>query len=415
MKNQFLQSLLVVTALFSFISCEESSSKEETLPTVETKFVLGVEVAPNVDVLVASDSIHAGEISPKGTGVEFPQWMSFYQAGKMIITEGYSSNHTVTGYALSGENGKLVSKGSLVTDQGLYATANVDDATFIGIGATRAGFEPRTIFTIDKNDMSIAEKTETRIDERKELDLVAFPTGAVQRDDKLYVSYFLTGTGAVVPAFSTPMADTAKIAVYSYPSMEFEKIIRDKRTSEIGRYLDPLSLQVDENGDIYTVSTSSQACGFLPTPDQPSGFLRIKKGASTFDDSYFFNFSEKSGGYKLNSAIYAGNGKMVVRVVMSDAVHWSAYGANLEESQLHLAYMIADLNAQTVTPISGIPMTGGAWGIAHAVKDGKVYVNVSNINGSSIYEIDPVNATAKQGATVVGHYTKAIFNLPVQD
>lgn len=417
MKKQFLQLALIGVSLFTFISCEESTKENEnpTHPIEEYKFVLGIEAVGGQDILVSSDDITSGEISPIGNGFEQPAWMSFYKAGNIVLSAGYTTANVITAYDLGGENGGLRSVDELSTDQALYAFTNIDEETFIGVGSPRDGFEERTIYTFDKQSMSIANRTLTRIDERRASDLVSFPTGVHRRGDKLYISYFLTGTGAIVPAFATPMADTAKIAVYDYPSMDFVKIIKDTRTSEIGRYTADLSLQEDENGNIYTYSTSSLACGFLPTPTKPSGFLRIKNGQTEFDQDYFLNFEAKSGGYKINSAIYVGNNKMLVRAVMVDATHWSTYAPNIEEGLEHLSFMLVDLNTEVVTPISGIPMTGGGWGLAHLVKDGKVYVNVSNSKGGAIYEIDVETASAKQGATVLGHYTKGIFELPVQN
>ncbi|KXX71108.1 DUF4374 domain-containing protein [Flammeovirga sp. SJP92] len=413
MKKQFLQLIFTGLSLFSFFSCEESSNT--TTPAEEQKFVLGIEAEGGQDVLLTADTIFQGEISPIGNGLEQPAWMSFFKAGDMIIAAGYTSDNIFTGYSLSGEEGQLINEGQLITDQGVYATTNVDDNYFIAIGSPREGFEERTIYLIDKNDMSIESRAKTRIDERREEDLVAFPTGVSVVGDKLFLSYFLTGTGETVPAFATPKAETAKIAVYDYPSMEFVKLIEDTRTSEIGRYTSDFSMQEDENGNIYTFSTSSLACGFLPTPTTPSGFLRIKNGETDFDSDYFFNFQEKSGGYKINTAVYLGNGKMLVRAVMSDLVHWSAYSPNIEAGSEHLSFMIVDLNDQSVTQVSNIPMTGGGWEMAALVKDGKVYVNVSNSNGAKIYTIDVATAKASEGASIVGHYTKAIFELNVAE
>ncbi|MBD0402272.1 DUF4374 domain-containing protein [Flammeovirga sp. EKP202] len=410
MKKHFLQLIFIGVSLFSFISCDESSN-DTTTPAGEQKFVLGIEAEGGQDVLLTADTINQGEISPIGNGLEQPAWMSFFKAGNMVIAAGYTSDNIFTGYSLSGEGGQLVNQGQLITDQGVYATTNVNDNYFVAIGSPREGFEERTIYLIDKNDMSIESRAKTRIDERREEDLVAFPTGVSVVGDKLFISYFLTGTGATVPAFATPKAETAKIAVYNYPSMEFVKLIEDTRSSEIGRYTTDYSMQEDESGTIYSFSTSSLASGFLPTPTTPSGFLRIKNGETDFDPDYFFNFQEKSGGYKINTAVYLGDGKMLVRAVMSDQVHWSAYSPNIDEGLEHLSFMIADLNDQTITPVANIPMTGGGWEMAALVKEGKVYVNVSNSTGANIYEIDIATSSASKGASIVGHYTKAIFEL----
>ncbi|MBB6463633.1 DUF4374 domain-containing protein [Flammeovirga kamogawensis] len=408
MNKQFLQSLLLLSSFSLFVSCDETTSTV-TQPSVETGFVVGIEAATGTDILLTVDTITSGTISPVNQGIEQPAWMSFYAAGNMILASGYTSDNILTGYEFAGENTQLVATGQLVTDQGIFAATNVNDEEFLAVGTPREGFEDRVIYSIDKPSMSISERFLTKIDERKALDLVAFPTGILQRESKVYLSYYLMGSGAVVPAFATPLSDSARIAVYNYPSMEFDKYIKDDRTSDIGNYTSKTALQADENGDIYTFSTSSNATGFYPTPTKPSGFLRIKSGATAFDQDYFFNFEEKSGGMKINNAVYAGNGKMVVRTVTDDSQLWATYGPNTDTPICSIT--IADLNAQTVTKVTDVPLHGGEWGIAHLVKEGKVYLNISDSNGGYIYEIDPETATAKKGAKIDGHYAKGIFSL----
>ncbi|WP_422359720.1 DUF4374 domain-containing protein [Reichenbachiella sp.] len=410
MKKQFLN---IAVVLFLSIAVLASCSDDND-SAVSAQFVLGIEAATGTDIVVAVDTITSGTISPVGEGIEQPVWMSYYQIGKTLVTTGYSSDNTLTGYRIVGE--ELTNLGSLVTELGIYGVVEVDETTAIAIGVTRAGYEERVFYTIDLEDISIKSRFSTKIDERQEEGLVAWPTGVAIENDKMYVAYYLMGAGEEedAPAFSTPNSNQARVAIYSYPEMEFEKIITDDRTTDIGLYSGENSLIKTDRGDLYTYSTSALASGFAPTPDNPSGFLRINSGTTTFDEDYFFNFEEKSGGYKLNNVVYAGGNKAVVRMAKEDDTNadylWATYGPNIDSKLAICEMAIVDLEAQTVTKLD-IPTHGGEWGMANLYYDGKVYVNVSNADEAYIYEIDPATATATKGAKVDGNWTKGFAAL----
>ncbi|MEL6535623.1 MAG: DUF4374 domain-containing protein [Bacteroidota bacterium] len=372
-------------------------------------FALGIEAATGTDVLLTVDSLSGQEVSPVGQGIEQPGWMTFLKMGEMIIAHGEAGDNQTTGYTVT--EGQLVAQGTFITELGLYSACNVDENNLLAMGSPRAGFEDRVIYVIDKSNMSISRRVETRIDERQEEGLVAWPTDMLVRDGQLFVSYYLVGAGelADVPAFATTNSNQARVAVFSYPELELQKLITDDRTSDIGVYLSTTALEEDESGDIYTFSSSSNASGFFPTPTNPSGFLRIPSGSTEFDDGYFFDFEAASGGYKINNAVYAGNGKMVVRMVMDDSGLWATYNPVTEAPVCAIA--IADLEAKTVTKVEDIPAHGGEWGMANLVHDGQVYLNISTASGASIYAVDPAAGTASEVATIDGNWVKGIFHL----
>ncbi|MEP2026019.1 DUF4374 domain-containing protein, partial [Reichenbachiella sp.] len=188
----------------------------------------------------------------------------------------------------------------------------------------------------------------------------------------------------------------------------------DNRTTDIGLYSGENSILKTDRGDLYTYSTSALASGFAPTPDNPSGFLRINSGTTAFDDDYFFNFEEKSGGYKLNNVVYAGGNKAVVRMAKEDDTNadylWATYGPTIDPALAICEMAVVDLEAQTVTKLN-IPAHGGEWGMANLYHDGMVYVNISNADEAYIYQIDPSTATAAKGAKIDGNWAKGFAAL----
>ena len=410
MKKQILNiAASLFLALVILASCSDDNELVE-----DATFVLGIEAATGTDILVSVDTIASGTISPVGAGIEQPAWMSYYQIGKTLVTTGYNADNIMTGYRMVGE--ELTNLGSLVTELGIYGIVEADENTAIAVGVTRAGYEDRIFYTIDLEDMSIASRFNTKIDERKEEGLVAWPTGIRVQDNKMFVAYYLMGAGEEenVAAFATPNSNQGRVAVYSYPEMAFEKIITDDRTTDIGLYSGENSIIKTDRGDLYTYSTSALASGFNPAPDNPSGFLRINRGTTEFDKDYFFNFEEKSGGYKLNNVVYAGGNKAVVRMAKEDDTNgdylWATYKPTIE-SQLAICEMaVVDLEAQTVTKLN-IPAHGGEWGMANLYYDGKVYVNISTKEEAYIYQIDPESATASKGAKIEGNWVKGFAAL----
>lgn len=410
MKKQFLNIAAVLSlAVMTMTSCSDDNDVAES-----AQFVLGIEAATGTDILVSVDTITSGTISPVGNGIEQPAWMSYYQIGETLVTTGYNADNVMTGYRLIGD--ELTSLGSLVTELGIYGIVEVDEHTAMAVGVTRAGYEDRVFYTINLDDMSIASRFSTKIDERQEEGLVAWPTGIVVDNDKMYVAYYLMGAGELenAPAFSTPNSNQARVAIYSYPELEFEKIITDDRTTDIGLYSGENSILKTDRGDLYTYSTSALASGFAPTPENPSGFLRINSGTTAFDEDYFFNFEEKSGGYKLNNVVYAGGNKAVVRMAKEDDTVaeylWATYGPTIASDLAICEMAVVDLEAQTVTKLD-IPAHGGEWGMANLYHDGMVYVNISTETEAYIYQIDPSAATAAKGAKVDGNWTKGFAAL----
>ena len=222
-------------------------------------------------------------------------------------------------------------------------------------------------------------------------------------DDKLFVSYIMYDYEG-----NNTNATEASIAVYSYPDLVFEKIITDTRAANIGRYNTKDALITDENGDLYTISTSSIASGFLPAPDVSSGILRIKSGETEFDEDYHIDFEELSGGYKLNDIYYVGDGKAVVRIIneteeIENATyeyegvtyytnHWAAYYALSENPLLELG--VIDLYNEEFELVTGAPNGGGSYFTGSLVEDGKLYLSISNSNESGVYIIDPETAVS---------------------
>lgn len=373
-----------------------------------THYFLGIEAAtdPATDVLSAASSIMEGTISPVNNGFEQQSWMTFLQGPDQILVTGYTSAPEFVSYEI--QNGELVQGDNFFLEDTPYAFDFVDESTLVLVSSPRSGTSDKTIYLIDTDGMSISSSVKTNFGDLE--GLLAFPTDMKVRGDKLFISYYHIDAAG---NFTTPASNVARIAVFNYPSLEFDKLIEDDRTSNIGRYFSTNSLEIDENGDIYTYSSSSLACGYAPVPENNSAILRIKNGETKFDQDFYIDFEALTGGYKVNDFFYVGNGKAVVRAVLEDETNaqflWATYAPTGTIPLLETG--ILDLNTQTFTMLADVPRGGGGWNAAHLVEGNLLYLGVSASDFASIYVIDTEAGTAELGATVNGNYAKAILSL----
>ncbi len=405
MKFNYLFILLFAAASL-LSSCDEGGTGTQ----VNSQYFTGVEAAtdPTTDVLVPVVSLEDNIISPAGVGFEQPAWTTFIQGVDQIFATAYTSAPEYVSYSVV--DSVLVKGESFFTDLGMYAVTVVDDATMVLIGSARQGQAAKKIYLVNTNSMTIEKTVETTYGNDPDNAMLAFPSGVTVVGDKLFAAYIMMEDAGT---FATPAANEAQVAVFSYPELEFEKIITDDRAPNIGRYFTLDAMQQDENGNIYTFSPSSLACGFAPVPETNSGVLRINAGETEFDQSFHIDFEEITGGYKINDMYYVANGKAVVRVLKEDETNadylWATYAPTSELPLLETG--ILDLNAGTFTLLDDVPNAGGGWNSAYLVEGNKLYLGVSNAAYAGVYVIDVRAGTATEGALVDGNYAKAILSL----
>ncbi|THU38099.1 DUF4374 domain-containing protein [Niastella caeni] len=362
------------------------------------------------DYLLSMDTINTASknISATGNGIEQLAWCYFGSTGSTVFSFSYGTNNVGIGYGVR-EGGGLYEKGRFSFER-MDCFGKGDDNTLVAIGAPWGGGSyDCQIQLIDATTMSIKKKKLTPLYMRDGSDkLNKWPTSIVVNDNKMYVSFYPLDGGS----WNTDLTDTAYVTIYSYPAMDSLTTIKDTRTGPIGYYGNQVNMIKSENGDIYTLSPSSLAAGYTQVT-RKSGILRIKNGQQSFDPSYFFDVETASGGAKVLSATYAGNGLLVARLQIpgSDDISklWAAFDVTIPICKI----AIIDLNNKTVTDVTDIPVHGGQYGAQGLVEDGKVYLSVtSTIAGEArIYAIDPLTATATKAAKIEGLEVPAIYKI----
>lgn len=379
-----------------------SDDEEEQQPTNYTvAFTAQGSENESTDYVFNTEDLMNGSLSAEGIGIEQTGWRYMYEQNNTLFSVGYFDDNNAIAYELNDE-GNITEKGRFVFENTLDLFGKADDNTALAMEVPRVDFADRVLHKIDINSVSIQGKENMRIWESKEDSLVAWPTDLEVRGGKLFVPFYKIHARG---DFSTPQTDTAYVAMYSYPELEFEKYITDTRMGPIGVYGLFNGMIADENDNLYAYSSSSLANGFT-TQSKSSGILRINNGETEFDDSYFFDVEETAGG-KINFIEYVGNGKAVANIVTDDSQLWGSFSAGNEIHKL----VVLDLENKTSTEVSNMPLHGGFYGSPWYVNDGMVYMSVTTSESAHVYKVDVENAAATKGAEIMGNKLKGIYNL----
>jgi len=394
-----------------FSSCKkDDGTPEPTEPTTEAKVKYIIASKPVAstgvaDYLLTADDLTAGTVTTQGNGVEQDGTYRYYITHKnrfFSLLYGQGNPGAVTTYTVNGA-GALEKASDFQTETvQVFNTVN-DDLLLIKV--PRSGANPVTMIRIDAAG--------SRIVETKTLDHVALAgngerahfTWAQQVGDKVFAPY-MSIKGAAPDVFGTAYPDSSWVAVFSYPGLQLEKIIRDNRTSYIGAYFTN-GLAVVENGDVYGFSPAAATASGALTSTKPSAIVRIKAGTTEFDQSYFFNVQAASGGHHIYKMQHVGGGKMLLQM-------YTAPNSTATTGAVKLA--VADVNAQTFTWVTGAPADVKMSGVALdnlVATDGKtVHMGLnSDSEGAYVYSVDVTTAKATRGLKVEGGVITSIRKL----
>lgn len=386
-------------------ACDSSSTTATAGSGSARPYAMGFRVmvdneGSTADYLLTADDISKGELSVEGKGIEQVGWRYMGVLGRTLYSIGYYNDNNLVAYQVDA-SGRLVEKGRAVFQTTIDVVGDVDENTLLAMEVPRKTIAPRTWHVFDLAGVSIARKLVDSIYVDHADSLVPWPTALVRRGDKVFVPFYqLHARGD----FSTPNTDTAFMAVYSWPELKQEKIIKDTRMGPIGLYGDRNGAILTASGDLYAMSTAAQAAGFS-TQQKTSGILRVKAGTTEFDPSYHWDIEAASGGNKIVWFAPVGNGeKALVRLSTDDSKLWGAYG-----NYVICKLAVADLAAKALTMVEDIPMHRGGYGGNVFQEDGKAWVSINSGTETWLWAVDPATAKAVKGAKVKGYDIPTLF------
>ncbi len=397
--------LLGVAAATLLASC----NKSERTPDNPGNFIIAVTPAASTgvaDYLLTASSLDTGRISTAGQGVEQDGTYRYYVTHNnkfFSLLYGQGNPGAVTTYNIL--DGKLNKLSNFQTET-VQAFAPVNDDLLI-MKISRNITNPfASWYRINTNSLQIESEGQVSTSAPSSNGELAHFSWIRQVGNKVFAPYFSI-KACCGASFETAYPDSAWIAVYSYPDMQLEKVIKDNRTSFLGRYFVD-GLGQTENGDVYAFSASVAMTDGALSSTKPSAVVRIPANTTEFDQSYFFDIEAASAGYSISDWFYVGRNKFIV--LLNTAEEKGAYAAGKTVG-------IINVVDKTFKKVTGMPDVVDIKSITslnnYSPEDGRFgYVGVNLTSGVGyIYKIDSDNASAMQGLRVDGGTITAIEHL----
>lgn len=346
----------------------------------------------STDYLVNTYELASGEVTLVGNGVEQSGYHFYQQTGDYLTTVTYTDANVATVYKLNSE--KALEEHIQFSIGRTHLFYPVDGKNFIAMNIPRGGSENATFYQVNVETGEVVEAATSVFAPTRGSGEQAYFSGMVHRGDRLYVPFFQIAASD----FSSTQTDSAYVAIYSYPELEYQGVITDERTGPIGAYAAQGLIFATEDNDIYTASPTAIATG-APQETRPSGILKINAGEDVFDEEYFFNIEEATGGYKLCNTQYLGDNKLLASIFT-----FKEHTAEDKWTRRDVKLAVIDVVEQTVDYIEDVPVHYGgptATFANHMVQEGStVYIKITNEEGIFIYEVDTDSYTATKGAEI---------------
>lgn len=409
--KNFLRAASLAAITFLAISCSKDHDDNPDANADPAAYALGVGITANgttTNYVVKAPNLREGTISLENNGLTLAGYRDYTSAGNTIFALGGFEEANVNAVTQDA-SGKLEVSGNAVLQRPVDGLIPVDDNQMLGIEyPTIKEGDQAMFYVIDINTQNINKKFALPLTPLIEGGDHPVYSGAVLRDDKLFVSNLHFDASS-----STKHTDKNYVAIYSYPEIKLEKLITDTRTGPTGAWETKNGLFLDEQGDIYSMSSSNISNGYSQST-KPGGFLRIKKGEEKFDSSYFFE-TDKLGG-KISHIKYIGDGLVFAAIsTLTNQTADDRWGDKALKLSIIDVYnqTITDIKEEGESDINSLIHNGvGGRSFPVLVENGTVYYPITKEDGSTfIYAIDVANKTAKQGAEIQATFVGGVFKM----
>ncbi|PRY55215.1 uncharacterized protein DUF4374 [Arcticibacter pallidicorallinus] len=408
MKTSYLHLLVAFFVFSLFTACDPeleylNVDDTDTELTGVTKYIISatpIGTTGIADYLLTANSLKEGVITTQGNGLEQDGSYRYYITHKnrfFSMLYGQGNPGAVTSYRLD-STGTLTKLSNFQSETVQVFAPVMDDVLTIKV--PRSGNEFASMFRVDARKYQIVGEKQVNIVQLAGNGERAHFTWATQVGDKLFLPY-MSIKGKAPDAFGTAYPDSSWVAVFSYPELELEKVIKDNRTSYIGAYFNN-GLVETENGDAYAFSPAAATNNNVPTSTKPSAIIRILKGTNEFDQSYFFNVEQESGGHHIAAQSYLGNGIFILQM----------YPKPKSLEGVARKFAIADVINKKFKWVTGLPedITKTTTINNYSPGDGRTgYIGITTASeGSYVYIFDAEIGAAKRGLKVEGGTITAI-------
>lgn len=312
---------------------------------------------------------------------EIANWGQIWSSGKAVFVTTFGAPATMQKYlfneaGVAQKQGEIVVPGANTFSSIYFIDENQGFGSLAGGLAKIVKFNPSTSQITGEIDLTPVL--------RDSADSHWF-LGMAARDGKLFVGVDYQ------KSFST-LWDSAYVAVIDLQRNVVEKVISDHRTAFIFAGGGAVNgFEQDDNGDIYIIGEG--------TSNVPSGILRIKKGATTFDPDYFFDLKAATGNPCKGLRLFNANGLAFTCSAQDPDDLWEFNGPNYKYHQINL-------NNATANPVSNLPITyGSKTSIIRKLSEQELLFVVSNQQEEAIYSYNIGTGTIAKKISLDGQIT----------
>jgi len=391
MKTRFkLLSLFAVIVLFAACKKKDDAGPD-TNPNGNYKYVfvaysVGTEGVESAPYIISANSLTEGTVD-LSKGIETDAYSFVAQNNTLFAAVyGFEGQGPITPYKLD-QQGNIKQIGNKINAVTAAIYNTVGDKEWIAAGWAGSATDPNaTIFRVNAENLQLAGSNSINLTPAAIGNEWPQWNGIFPVDqDKLFIPYETYPENG-----SSVNTDKANILVVNYPALTYKKVIRDTRTGTIGSWFGMHGLKQIEDGDVYAWSSAYQT-------NNPSAFIRIKKGAEEFDQDYFFNVEAVSGGLSLGRAEYLGGYKFLTSFYTDDT--------QIGEWEGRTKLAIVDVKEKKLTWVSGVPEHAQmAYKQKIYLEDDKKtvhYVFKDDSGRFFVYNIDIASSTGKKGLEFV--------------
>jgi hypothetical protein len=358
--------IILLSGMMFFYACKKNDTENQ--PQVNGEYVLcttssfisptgNIQKVGSLDTITSINNNNSLEYMTSG----------MYSYGNMLFSCNYTDNYIVrlkindagkieedVKIDVGGKTGKIWFKDS-------HTAYTYENSTFkIRI------FDPTEMILKGQIDLSMLKRSDVPFMELYDI---------IERNGKLFVPINLA------LRWHSTAIDSVYIAVADVASLQFEKIIKSGMSQTAGGALHSCkAMAIDENKDIYFTAHLSNGTG---GSSKPSGLMRIKSGATDFDDTYFWNLTEATNNHRADAFYYIGNGKAFITVGYPELLNPNNNMSLLLDPVFK--WWFIDLKAKSAIELD-LPVTKG-FNTSWAIEYNKNYLlPIANNEETAIYE-----------------------------
>lgn len=425
--NKKFYFLLVLGGALSFASCssdddeiiEDPDEGEET-PEVpgeddETgaiaRYVIAADDSEN-SYLVTSEDIYSGSVTPQGGNGEqiigTPIWYFYKDIAAYSFVYRQGDPGTTQSFALN-TDGNLTARNEIDLQVSIQSRGIVGDQLYAQFSSRNYENPVATFYTINGETQVVSGPFTVNTHDLAGNGEYAYVTDIAEYGDYVLLGFrtIKAGEDGGDNAFASDFNDHTYVGVFNR-DLELQQIIEDSgRTGAIAgqqRSQGETGIELTEDGDVYVFSSAIDA------PDVPSGILKINNGELAFDDDYFFNISEASGGYKLYRTYYVGEDTFVLQMFSEQDE------ASATPSVVRNQFAVVNVEEQTFNWVTGVPENIQSIGTPYLDEESHEAVFPIETNlYPALYIVDADDATMSKGVEVVAEGISAVGKLTAED